>query len=495
LDIVQIRLLPQGKILTARRGSPLKDALHEYGVEFPCGGKGTCGKCAVRILKGRSDPGPAHEKRLHELGLGQEWRLACRTNCDHDMEVEVEQFETIVQADNTPFEFVPRSGLGIAVDLGTTTLVAQLVDMENGHILALEHGLNPQRIFGSDLISRLESAMSEGPGQLTEMIRTSIGKIISELCAGLCKDVERIVIVGNTVMQHFFCGSDIKPLSFYPFESRELNLKRFTSSELGWSIGCGEIDFYPSIGSFVGSDILAGILATGMYKKEEYSVLVDLGTNGEIVVGNRDRLLCASTAAGPAFEGARISCGMLATTGAIASVYSLAESGACMVIGDAEPRGICGSGLIDSVGLMLQEGLIGGFGEILSGEEQIIIASPVSLTQRDIQEFQLAKAAIASGVKILLDQLGIDEDQVSQVYIAGAFGKYINVENVLRTGMLSFSEKIVSQPGNTALLGARMFLFFEETMPRDILKLTTHVSLESDPDFQDLYIDQMSFRI
>lgn len=495
MDTVQIRLHPQGKILVARKGSPLKDALHEYGVEFPCGGKGTCGKCAVRILEGRSDPSLAHEKRLRELGLGPEWRLACQTSCDHDMIVEVEQFESIIQADSTPFEFEPRLGLGIAVDLGTTTLVAQLVDLEKGHILAMEMGLNPQKIYGSDLISRLESALTEGPAHLTEMIRSSIGEMIVKLCAGICQEVEKVVIVGNTVMQHFFCASDIKPLSYYPFESNELNLKSFTSSDLGWRIGCSEIDFYPSIGSFVGSDILAGILATGMHQKEEYSVLLDLGTNGEIVLGNRDRLLCASTAAGPAFEGARISCGMLATTGAIASVLSIGTIEGCRVIGEVEPRGICGSGLIDSVGLMLQEGLIGGFGEILSGEEQIIIAQPVSLTQRDIQEFQLAKAAIAAGVGILLGQLGINEDQVSQVYIAGAFGKYINVENVMRAGMLSFPENIVTQPGNTALLGARMFLFAKESMAQDILKLTTHVNLESEPDFQDLYVDQMSFRI
>lgn len=492
METVQIRLHPLGKILTARKGSPLKDALHECGVEFPCGGKGTCGKCAVRILEGRSEPGPGHQKRLRELNFGPEWRLACKTNCDRDMVVEVGQFESIVQTDDTPFKFVSRPGLGIAVDLGTTTLVTQLVDLENGHILAVEMRLNPQKVFGSDLISRLDSALSSGPSRLTEMIRDSIGQMIGAMCVGRTSVVDRIVIVGNTVMQHFFCGADIKPLSFYPFESKELGQRSFTSSELGWEIGCKEIDFYPSIGSFVGSDILAGIAATGMHQKEEYSVLIDLGTNGEIVAGNSDRLVCASTAAGPAFEGARISRGMLATTGAIASVHSLGSEG-CRVIGDAEPRGICGSGLIDAVGLMLQEDLIGGFGEILSGEDQIMIAPPVSLTQRDIQEFQLAKAAIAAGIEILIDQLGIKQEQVSSVLIAGAFGKYINVENVLRTGMLSFPERLVSQPGNTALMGARMFLFSESDLAGNILRITSHLNLESVADFQDIYVDHLSF--
>ncbi|MCK4748758.1 MAG: DUF4445 domain-containing protein, partial [Bacteroidales bacterium] len=317
MGTIQIRIHPQGKVVQARRDSPLKDALHEYGVEFPCGGKGTCGKCAVRILDGGIEPDNQHKNRLQELQLGPEWRLACQTSCESDMVVEVGQFETIIQADETTFDFDPGSGLGIAVDLGTTTLVAQLVDLEMGHILAVETGLNPQKKYGSDLISRLETALSDGPEKLTEMIRTRIGEMVAALCAGRTGELTRIVIVGNTVMQHFFCGSDIKALSFYPFESPDLGLMCLSNHELGWRVHCEEISFYPSIGSFVGSDILAGIEATGMHRREDQSVLIDLGTNGEIAIGNKDGLLCASTAAGPAFEGARISMGMMATTGAI----------------------------------------------------------------------------------------------------------------------------------------------------------------------------------
>jgi uncharacterized 2Fe-2S/4Fe-4S cluster protein (DUF4445 family) len=480
-------------VLQARRGSPLKDALHEYGVEFPCGGKGTCGKCAVRILDGGIEPDNQHKHRLQELQLGPEWRLACQTSCESDLVVEVGQFETIIQADETTFDFDPGSGLAIAVDLGTTTLVAQLVDLETGHILAVETGLNPQKKYGSDLISRLETALSDGPEKLTEMIRIRIGEMVTAMCAGRTGELTRIVIVGNTVMQHFFCGSDIKPLSYYPFESPDLGLRRFSNHELEWRIQCEDINFYPSIGSFVGSDILAGIKATGMHRREDHSVLIDLGTNGEIAIGNKDGLLCASTAAGPAFEGARISMGMLATTGAIASVYSTKEGLLCRVIGDTEPRGICGSGLIDAVGVMLQEGLLGSFGEILSGDQKIRLAHPVTLSQKDIQEFQLAKAAIAAGVEILLGRLGISKAEISNVYIAGAFGNYINLGNVLRTGMLDFREEIISQLGNTALMGARMFLFSDASMTGDILDITSHVNLESENQFQDLYVKHMEF--
>ncbi len=356
METVQIRLHPLGKVLTARKGSPLKDVLHGSGVEFPCGGKGSCGKCAVRILEGRVEADAHHKQQLEKLGLDSDWRLACLSTCDADLVIEVEQFEAIIQADETPFDFTPGKGLAVAVDLGTTTLVAQLVDLENGHILAVETALNPQKSFGSDLITRLEAALAHGPEVQTDLIRIRIGEMVEQLYEGRTADLSKIVIVGNTVMQHFFCASDIRPLSFYPFESPNLGMRQFTSEELKWNVRCGEVLFYPSIGSFVGSDILAGIAATGMLQSESFSVLIDLGTNGEIVVGNRERLLCASTAAGPAFEGARISMGMLATTGAIASVHSLGSNPSYRVIGEVDPRGICGSGLIDAVGVIAEGG-------------------------------------------------------------------------------------------------------------------------------------------
>ncbi len=493
MEKVQIRIHPQGKVFEARKGSPLKDVLHECGVEFPCGGKGTCGKCAVRILDGLSEPDPYHRERLEALQLGPEWRLACLTSCDDNLVVEVAQYETIIQADETPFEFEPASGVAVAVDLGTTTLVAQLVDLGSGRILAVETGINPQKIYGSDLISRLEAALDGGTAMMTELIRERIGSMIDALCVGRARNLEKVVIVGNTVMQHFFCGSDIRPLSFYPFESPELGMKEFTAGELGWKVPCSRIVFYPSVGSFVGSDILAGIQATGMFRNEEYAVLIDLGTNGEIVAGNRERLLCASTAAGPAFEGARISMGMLAATGAVASVTSVREGPEYTVIGGTEPRGICGSGLIDAVGVLLEEGFLGEFGEILSGEQHITIARPLKLTQRDIQEFQLAKAAIAAGIEILLARLGIRGEDVVNVYIAGAFGSYIDVRNVLRTGMLDFPGERIRQLGNTALMGARMFLFSDMDHVSEILRITSHINLESEKQFQDLYVKHMAF--
>jgi uncharacterized 2Fe-2S/4Fe-4S cluster protein (DUF4445 family) len=493
LQSVQIRLHPLGKRITVPRGSSLIDVLHEFGVEFPCGGKGICGKCKVKLLQGEIPTGPDHRRKLEVLGLYPEWRLACMSRANGDLVLEVGQYEAMIQADESRFSFEAGTGLGIAVDLGTTTLVAQLVDLSTAKVLAVETALNPQRRWGTDLISRLESALAGNAQMLSELIRMEIGAMLLKLLGGKKLSIERIVIVGNTVMQHFFAGSDIEPLSFYPFESPELDAVKFRPSDLTWNIDCEEIEFYPSIGSFVGSDILAGIHATGMWRRKEYSVLVDLGTNGEIVLGNKKHLICASTAAGPAFEGAKISSGMLATTGAISSVKDSGEGISCTVIGNVPAAGICGSGLIDAVAVLLGSGKIGEFGEILSGDSDIKLTRKVSLTAKDIQEFQLAKAAIAAGLEILLRKLGIKAEEVAHVYISGAFGNYIDLEKMKQTGMMDFPLDRFHKLGNSALIGAKMFLFSESGLPEEILAITRHINLESEEDFQDIFVDKLSF--
>jgi uncharacterized 2Fe-2S/4Fe-4S cluster protein (DUF4445 family) len=493
LKTVSIRLDPLDKEIKAVRGTSLIDILHEFGVEFPCGGKGTCGKCKVKILQGEIVPDSRHQNRLDELGLSREWRLACMSLAEDDLVLELGQFEALIQADETPLTFDAREGYGVAVDLGTTSLVAQLLELSSAKVLAVETALNPQRRFGNDLIARLEHALTQGSQELTAMIREEVGNMVSRLFKGRNYSLDRVVIVGNTVMQHFFAGSDTGGLSYYPFVSHDLGARQFRSAELDWNIHCERIQFYPSIGSFVGSDILAGIYATGMWRRKEYSVLVDLGTNGEIVVGNSEGLWCASTAAGPAFEGATISMGMLATTGAISSVEAEPEGISCSVIGNVQATGICGSGLIDAVSVLLDKDQVGGFGEILSGQSELSLTGEVVLTQKDIQEFQLAKAAIAAGLYILLRKLGIRKEEVGAVYIAGAFGTYINLEKMLQTGMMDFPLDRFHKLGNSALIGAKMFLFSETEVADQILALCQHMNLESEKDFQDIFVDHLSF--
>ncbi len=489
---VNINLQPLDKKLTVNKGTPLIDVLHEFGVEFPCGGKGACGRCKVKLLDGELKTDFVHQQKLEKLNLGDNWRLACFCHAESDITLEVSQFENIILADNSAFDFQPRNGFGIAVDLGTTTIVVQLVNLENGYILDSISEVNVQSKYGGDLISRIQNCLDGKQPEMQKLIRNQIGKMIDSILKKHPAEVSKIVLVGNTVMHHIFSGLNIQPLSFYPFNSPDIGTQQFSVNQINPQLPENtEIQFYPSIGSFVGSDILAGIAATKMAEREEYSVLIDLGTNGEIVLGNKNKIICASTAAGPAFEGAKISQGMRATTGAISSVSLNNVDYDCHVIGNGKAKGICGSGLIDVVAILIEQGKIGMFGEINSDEEKIEITHGIFLTQQDIREFQLAKAAIATGLQILLNRLNITFNEVEKVFVAGGFGNFLNIGNVIRTGLIECDEEKIVKFGNTALIGAKMFLFENEEFIQKILEKTAHINLEGDPNFQDIYVEKM----
>ena len=489
-----IRLQPLGKELQVNHQTSLIDVLHEFGIEFPCGGKGTCGKCKVKLLEGEIEISNTHQQKIEKLGLLPDWRLACYSECTSNITLEIEQFNHFILADESEFDFKPRTGFGIAVDLGTTTIVAQLVDLSSAKVLAVETMLNPQVKFGADLISRIQACLDGNSTEMTQIIRYSIGNMIELLLKKQSVDIEKIVLVGNTAMQLIFSDCNVSALSQYPFYTNNLGLKVFETNELGWNFKLNEtVQFYPSIGSFVGSDILAGIAATGLYLKEKYTALIDLGTNGEIVLGNKNRIVCASTAAGPAFEGTNISIGMRAVTGAISSFKFDDEIIHATVIGNVTPKGICGSALIDAVALLRKKDLIGMFGEINSCEPTIQLIENIRLTQKDINEFQLAKAAIAAGLVILAKKLSIEFDDIHEIYIAGGFGNYINIQHVVETGMIEFPADKIHKMGNTALIGAKMFLFSDLQIVDDILSKTKHINLESDHAFQDIYVDKMMF--
>lgn len=491
-ETITIKLLPIGKTLEVNAGTPLIDFLHEFGIEFPCGGKGTCGSCKIKLLSGKIEIDPVQQQKLDKLKLDNNWRLACYCKAETDITLEISQFETIILADNSNFKFQPKQGFGVAIDLGTTTLVVQLVNLENGHVIDSLSELNPQAKFGGDLISRIQSCLDGKQEELQKQVRQKTGKMISLMLQKHPVEVAQVALVGNTVMHHIFSGLPVNLLSFYPFHSPHLGTQKFTPAELDWALPeKTEISFYPSIGSFVGSDILAGIAATRIVENEKYSVLIDLGTNGEIVVGNRDRIVCASTAAGPAFEGAKISQGMRATTGAISSVGVENTDITVHVIGNVDAKGICGSGLIDVIAVLLNRGQIGMFGEIENGDDSVQLTEKVSVTQQDIREFQLAKAAIATGVQVLLNQFQISYAEIEHVYIAGGFGNFLNIGNVIRTGLIECEAEKIIKFGNTALIGAKMFLFENENFTENILLKTTHINLESDPNFQDIYIEKM----
>lgn len=497
----RIVLRPTQVELTAPEGTPLRDLLFEQGVEFPCGGRGRCRGCRVRVHEGKADVNGAQRERLSAEELKSGWRLACQCSLVGDLVVELRQWDAAILADDSPFVFEPRPGLGMAVDLGTTTLVAQLLDLTTGRVLAVRTGLNAQARYGADVMSRVEYAIAgDHLPTLADLIRRQISSLVEQMVFSSKArrgEIRDVVLVGNTVMHHLFCGLDVEPLSHYPFESPHTGLQQFRAGDLGWDLDPETvIRFLPCLGGFVGSDVLAGVLATRLGESEDLAGLVDLGTNGEIVVGNSAGLVCASTAAGPAFEGARISMGMRAATGAISQVTVESQRLVCHVLGNAAPQGLCGSGLVDAVAAGLDLEIIEPSGRFSNGRKEWTLTPPVALTQSDIRELQLAKGAIAAGFKLLLDRLGAGAGDVKKLYLAGAFGNYISRASARRIGLIDLPIDQVAPAGNTALLGAKLALFSGDGEDGSYVQLRRkieHVALKADGKFQEVFVDGLAF--
>lgn len=486
---VRIELVPLSAVVEVERGTSLENILTARGMEFPCGGLGTCGGCRVQVLEGQVDPTPDDVATLSAQELSDGWRLACRIQALSPLKLKVEQWTMPVLTDDTVLASTRRTGLVIAIDLGTTTIVAQLLDLGTGKLLGLRTGLNPQTVQGADVMSRVRFAIDSN--ELTSLIREFLGTMVRDVCGGRESEVVEIVLVGNTVMHHLFCGLDVEPLTHVPFASPNLGEQHFGAAELGWQLPSDTIiRFLPCIGGFVGSDILAGIVAVGLHTGNRLRALIDLGTNGEISLGNSQRVLCASTAAGSAFEAGSIKMGMRAATGAISRVFQNHNGMQCAVVGDVEPRGICGSGLVDAVAAGLNNEFIQTNGRFSNRGKEFPLAGTVKLWQCDVRELQLAKAAIASGMRILLDRWGASIDDVEEIYLSGAFGNYVRAESAVRIGLLETGVHQLVASGNTALRGAKMLIGSEEF---PVLSMIEHVGLASDPNFQDRFVDCMAF--
>jgi uncharacterized 2Fe-2S/4Fe-4S cluster protein (DUF4445 family) len=432
---------------------------------------------------------------LGEERVAAGWRLACLARAEGDATLEVEEWRHPILGDETPFEFTPRDGLGVAVDLGTTTVVAQLVDLGRGAVLGVETALNAQARFGSDLMTRVEAALAGEP--LGPVIRQEVGGLVSSLLDGsgvAPGGLARVVLVGNTAMHHLFGGLDVAPLAAYPFETPSPGPLSWRAEALGWSRAAGaEVVFLPCLGGFVGSDVLAGIRATGLDRAPQPSALYDLGTNGEIVVGDRDRLTCASAAAGPAFEGARISCGMRAAAGAVTAVA--VEEGRLVphVLGGGPARGICGSGLVDAVARGLETGRIEPSGRLAGGAAALDLGEGLALTQKDVRELQLAKGALAVGLRLLCQRAGTTGARLARLRLAGAFGNYVSRESARRIGLFETPLDRVSSAGNAALLGAKLALFDDDLDQRELRNRVVHVPLAAEPGFADAFAEAMAF--
>lgn len=467
--------------LQPQSGKRLADQLFEAGVEFPCGGETACAGCRVRLLSGEVPVTAQMRAALSERDLREGWRLACCADAHGPVTVEVEQWSVRVLTDEAEVPIEPRRGWGAVVDLGTTTVVAQAINLETGEVEGVETALNAQARHGADVMSRIQHELRH-PGALARIARDQVGAMLARLASG--RKFEEILLAGNTAMHHLFCGLDVAPLASVPFLSPHIGPRRFAAAELGWP---GGAQFLPCLGGFVGSDLLAGIVAARLDRRRHTHALFDIGTNGEIVVGSRATLRCASTAAGPAFEGGRIALGMRACDGAIDAVRPGPGLFECHVLGGGRARGICGSGLVDAVAAALQLGLVQTNGRIAGARKRLELTGEVYLTQGDIRQLQLAKGAMAAGLKMLARG-------ARQLWLAGAFGNYIRQSSAWSVGLLP-QDVPVSPVGNAALRGARMLLLTPASRGERIaaiLAAAEHVELAADARFQDIFAESMA---
>jgi uncharacterized 2Fe-2S/4Fe-4S cluster protein (DUF4445 family) len=419
---------------------------------------------------------------------------------------------------------------GIAFDLGTTTVVATLLDLSTGTPAAVESTLNKQQPFGADVITRISATMMD-PGAL-DKLRNLAAETLAELAQAVCAaagvppdEVYEVALAGNATMTHIVLGIDPEPLGMAPF----IMSTRLYPEVLAADLGLGgavhpraRAVVFPAFGAYVGGDIMAGLLASGMDRDARIRLFVDIGTNCEIVLGNRDWLLATAAPAGPAFEGAAIRCGMRAADGAIEVVGMTAGELTLKVIGDAEPQGLCGSGLVDAVTGLVTTGLLDSSGRFVSeeqaraiapglaprltsiGKERVFVlhwrgpdpAESIYLSQRDVRELQFAKAAIATGWRILLEEAGLTEADVKQVLLAGSFGSFLSPASAIRIGLVpKVPVQRVVPAGNVAGEGAKMALLSlrERAGGLALLEEVRYVELSDRADFNDRFVDQLSF--
>jgi uncharacterized 2Fe-2S/4Fe-4S cluster protein (DUF4445 family) len=419
---------------------------------------------------------------------------------------------------------------GIAYDLGTTTVVATLLDLSTGTPLAVASMLSKQQPFGADVITRISAVMMD-PAALATLARLaheSLAELTAEVCAeaGIDPaDVCEVAIAGNATMTHLALGIDPEPLGVAPFIMSARLLPEVRAADLDLPVHPQARAFcFPAFGAYVGGDITSGLLASGMDRDSRIRLFIDIGTNCEIVLGNRDWLLATAAPAGPAFEGAAIRCGMRAADGAIEVVTMTPDAVTLQVIGDAEPAGLCGSGLVDAVASLIAVGLLDHSGRFVPEEEAAVIApglaprltkagaervfvldwrgepgdldSSIYLSQRDVRELQFAKAAIATGWNILLEEAGLGPGDVQQVLLAGSFGSYLSPANAIKIGLVPRLPALrVVSAGNVAGEGAKMALLSvrERAAALALLQEVRYVELSDRADFNDAFVEQLSF--
>ncbi len=478
----------------------LSDVLRQAGLhqDQPCGGRGACGKCTVRCEGELSPITDAERARLGESQCRDGYRLACVARAIGTSiiyyNINSANMQGLTDGFFAKFSLCPPDGCigtGLAVDIGTTTVAAYLYSLADGHLLSTLCRKNPQREHGADVISRVDFALHGGLATLQKEITACIEDMQRELCrrANASSPVSR-VITGNTAMLHFLTATDPTPMAASPFIIQRAFGECISTS------GC--TTYLPRcISAFIGADITAALLASGLCHKEsrKTALLMDIGTNGEMALLKDGRLLCCSTAAGPALEGAGISCGAMAIEGAIDRVEARDGVLHCHLIGerqDIPAVGLCGTGLIDAVAALLETEVLDETGYL---EEDVDVGG-CTLTKGDIRQVQLAKAAIRAGLETLLHEAGVTYDDVDEVALAGGFGSYLHPKSCAAIGLIPH-ELIgkIRVLGNAAGSGAAMMLLSaeERAFSEQIAQRAEVIELSTNPIFMQRYVDEMYF--
>lgn len=498
---------------------------NEY-ISAPCNGNGICGKCIVRYKSGATEPTKQDREFLSEKQLEQGYRLACQSYPTEEYKVEIpeleETIEVLSQWENQRTEEILKNTAegtaektenalyGICIDIGTTTLAALLVNLETEADCQTAVSVNHQRAYGSDVLSRISASNGGKKWEIQRCIRQDLQKLIRELLQKekiTEQQIQRIVIAGNTTMCHLLRGFSCETLGVAPFLPVDLSWMEGSAADF---LGMKELDtkvvILPGISAFVGADIMAGIAKMNMHRSEGYHLLLDIGTNGEMVLGNCRHMYVTSTSAGPAFEGGNISCGMASIPGVISHVF-MEETGKAgfQVIGETDGEnkkqqaiGICGTGMIDLVYELREHQMIDEHGTYsdLYFDTGYELAEKVKFTQNDIRELQMAKAAIRAGVDILVKKAGIAFDEVDNCYLAGGFGTKIDIKKAAGIGLIPKELEMKTIPaGNTVLAGTKEVLL-SRISKEELEKIQTMadvINLAEENDFEELYLSYMDF--
>lgn len=528
----KVIFLPDNVLYEADPGMTIFKAAIDAGIyiDSPCGGNGYCGNCKVHI----------------STSSGLEEVLACQTEITRDITVQLPAtggHRILEEAVGTEFSvgsMISRNENGtvffegveigkcemskalcvMAFDIGTTTVVGYLLDAESGETLSTVSILNPQSQFGADVIARANYAIENGKEVLASVIRKALMNLIEEAVAEAQISKEQVflvTVVGNTCMHHLFLGIPTQSLVLAPYHAASVKAELLKAKDYGFTISeKAVLMVLPNISGFVGADTVGAILSSGVDKSDIMSLLIDIGTNGEMAVGNKERLCACSTAAGPAFEGAKISSGMRGTKGAIDHADFTGDDVKISVIGDVNAIGVCGSGLIDIVAGLIETGLVEETGRLVSADEVteeskkkfakrigmlegskvFWLTDEVCITQKDIREVQLAKAAIAAGIELLMRKRGVKTTDIKRVMLAGAFGNYMSPHGACLIGLIPRELESKIQPiGNAAGQGSKMAALSEAEFLRsvEIGKSTEYMELAGMPEFNDVFMDKMEF--